>query len=139
MQAVLDASVAAKLFVREEGSELARTIAGAMDLFAPVLILAELANLLWKRLRRGDVTYDDAVRALDQFPAIAELADLDGLAQPAFDLSVRLSHPAYDCFYLALAQARKLPMITADRRLLTRVDALRRDDIQLLPLDHFAH
>ncbi len=35
-------------------------------------------------------------------------------------ISRALDHPAYDCFYLALAEARDAPMVTADRRLLNR-------------------
>lgn len=138
MEAILDASVAAKLFVEEEDSELARTVAAEMDLFAPVLIVAELCNLFWKRLRRGDVTYDDASKALEQLPGIVELTELAGLAQAALSLSASLNHPAYDCFYLALAQTRNLPMITVDRRLLTRVHASQRN-IRLFPLSHFSH
>ncbi len=36
-------------------------------------------------------------------------------------MAVDLRHPVYDCFYLALAEAEEAPLVTADRRLLTRL------------------
>ena len=44
-----------------------------------------------------------------------------GLAPRAVVLSRLLNHPAYDCFYLALAEQRRTTLITADRRLLDRL------------------
>jgi predicted nucleic acid-binding protein len=38
----------------------------------------------------------------------------------ALALSIRLQHPAYDCFYLAVARHAGCPLITADRRLFER-------------------
>jgi predicted nucleic acid-binding protein len=34
-------------------------------------------------------------------------------------LAIDLNHPAYDCFYLAMAIAEDIPLVTADRRFLT--------------------
>ena len=53
IEAILDASVAAKFFLDEEGSDLARSMEHGYELAAPELILAELCNLFWKRIRRG--------------------------------------------------------------------------------------
>jgi predicted nucleic acid-binding protein len=38
------------------------------------------------------------------------------LAASAVRLAIDLGHPAYDCFYLALAVQEQYPLITADRR-----------------------
>ena len=43
-----------------------------------------------------------------------------GLTAEAVGLSIRLQHPAYDCFYLALARRTGCPLVTADRRLVER-------------------
>ncbi len=40
------------------------------------------------------------------------------LAAEALALALDLDHPVYDCVYLALAIARDLPLVTADRRLI---------------------
>ena len=38
------------------------------------------------------------------------------LAASAARLAIDLKHPAYDCFYLALAIQEQYPVVTADRR-----------------------
>ena len=43
------------------------------------------------------------------------------LAARALAIAAELRHPAYDCFYLALAEVRDLKLITADRRLVARL------------------
>jgi len=53
--------------------------------------------------------------------AFDELVPLAGLSRRAAAIALALDHPVYDCFYLALAEARDAPMVTADRRLLRRV------------------
>lgn len=112
---LVDASVAAKLFIPEPDSALAiATIAGER-LLAPDLVFAELANILWKCHRRGLIgtselaNYDFAV-LFDQ------IVPCQALWTSAVALSVDLNHPAYDCFYLALALAENDVLITADRR-----------------------
>jgi predicted nucleic acid-binding protein len=41
------------------------------------------------------------------------------LAGRALEIAAELRHPAYDCFYLALAEERSAKLITADRRLIS--------------------
>lgn len=60
-----------------------------------------------------------AVRAPGPFGALVsemELAERIGI-------SLKLEYPAYDCFYLALAETEAAVLITADERLLGRVRA----------------
>jgi predicted nucleic acid-binding protein len=47
----------------------------------------------------------------------------DELAERASQIAVDLEHPAYDCFYLALAEREAAALVTADRRLVERVRA----------------
>ncbi len=133
-EAVLDASVAAKFFLDEADSELARSLEHGFDLVAPDLILAELCNLFWKRVRRRDLTPEDARRALRWLSLAVDLLPIEQIAPGAMDLSVTLDHPAYDCFYLALAQQRNLPLLTADERLIALVKAASLD-IRVIRLD----
>ena len=41
---------------------------------------------------------------------------MSGLAAAAARLAIDLDHPAYDCFYLALAIQTQYPLVTADTR-----------------------
>ena len=47
------------------------------------------------------------------------VASIELLAE-AISLSTRLNHPAYDCFYLALARQNACALVTADKRLIAR-------------------
>jgi predicted nucleic acid-binding protein len=50
-----------------------------------------------------------------------ELAPSAPLAGRALAIANAFAHPAYDCFYLALAELRGAQMVTDDRRLLARL------------------
>lgn len=123
MTTVLDASVALKWFIEEDGSEQAAAlVAGSELLIAPDLIMAEVCNAAWKAVRAGTMLPAQQDYAASRLPAILdELVPLPPLAKRAAEMSRILDHPAYDCFYLALAEQRAAPLVTADRRLLGRV------------------
>lgn len=122
MKRVVDASVALKLFVDEPGSaEATALFSEATELVAPDLLLAEVANAGWRAVRRGAMSRDqlrDAIRELRDGPlALVPLAEL---AMAATALALRRDHPAYDCFYVALAQREAAPLVTADAKLAQR-------------------
>jgi predicted nucleic acid-binding protein len=115
--AVVDASVAIKWVVAEMGSERSLALAGSR-LVAPDLLLVECANVLWKKVRRHELSDAEAGAAA----ALLEAADIElvparGLMERTVALACALDHPAYDCCYLAVAEARSLPLVTADEAL----------------------
>lgn len=117
---VIDASVALKWVVNEEGSDAAAALLDGRPLFAPSLILTEAANALWSLQRRQVIDPSGAADALDHLraaPWFLSPSDADLIGQ-AFRLAQLLDHPVYDCVYLALAVEKKVPVITADRRFL---------------------
>ena len=119
MTLVVDASVALKWFVSEDGSDLAVELLNSGEpLIAPDLVLAEVCNAAWKSLRRREIDraqFDEVATDLTQVFQL--LVPLDRLIRPAAALARELDHPVYDCFYLALAEAENVPLVTADRRL----------------------
>lgn len=123
MTTVIDASVALKWFIEEGGSEQAAAlVAGSELLIAPDLIIAEVCNAAWKAVRAGTMLPAQQDYAATRLPAVLdELVPLSSLAERAAEMSRILDHPAYDCFYLALAERRDAKLVTADRRLLGRV------------------
>jgi predicted nucleic acid-binding protein len=125
---VVDANVVVKLFVDEELSDEARVLLGRLALpepdqfFAPDLLLAECANVLWKYVQ---------FYGYDVEMARANLADLADLAiqtvpattlfQEAFEIGCRLNIAVYDACYVALAEGLECPLMTADEPLVRRL------------------
>ena len=123
MTLVVDAWVALKWFVIEENTPLAVALLAAGErAIAPTLIIAELCNAAWRLWRRGEMARAQvsvvAERAPSMFAALVSEIDL---AKRASEISLNLEHPAYDCFYLALAERDDAMLVTADRRLVQRV------------------
>ena len=121
---VIDASVAVKLLVDEDGAALATFVYRTFDLLAPGLLLAECSNILWKKVRKGELSKAEAItRSVMLTRTSIVLHPMEPLVEAATRLAMDLDHPAYDCFYLALAIAEDCPFVTADERLVRRVEA----------------
>lgn len=123
MTHIVDASVACKWFLQEELSSEARSFAGeAGHFFAPELILVECANVAWRKVVSGMISTEHAqefTRALpDWFEVLTPSREL---REAALGIAVAHGHPLYDCMYLALAQRRSLPLVTADGAFVSRV------------------
>ena len=123
---MVDASVVVKWLVDEVHSEeAAALLSGGTTVIAPALVFAEAANALWAMRRRGDISPDDlvdAVEALRAAPVAIPVPTLQ-LTAVAARLAVDLDHPIYDCFYLALAVQTQYPVVTADTRFHDKVRA----------------
>jgi predicted nucleic acid-binding protein len=116
---VLDASVVIKWFVPELlAAEAEGLIDREHELLAPDFLLIECANIVWKKVRRGEMLRaagDEALVLLSN--GAIELIETRPLVEPALQLARELDHPVYDCLYLAAAAAVGGVAVTADRRL----------------------
>ena len=118
---VIDASVAVKWVVPEAGSDAAVALLGR-ELWAPSLWLAEAANALNKKSRRGEITSEEArLRAQDLIDAPVESIELPILLPSAMRMAAELGHSVYDCLYLAAALLRDTTLVTADQRFAAKV------------------
>ena len=131
---IVDASVAIKWYMQETGSDRAHALRGSVDDFlAPELVIAEVGNAVWKRRVRGQIEIEDALLVIDRVPRMFSwLSSLRELSAAAMRISATLPHPIYDCFYLALAEREKTPVITADQRLLSAAKKLGTVEVRLL-------
>ena len=122
---VIDASIAIKWVVEEDGTDLSLALRQKARLMAPDLIVAECANILWKKAQRKELRKDEALIAARLLQsAEIELIPCRALLESATRLAIELDHPAYDCLYLALAVENGCRFVTADERL---VNKIRRD------------
>jgi predicted nucleic acid-binding protein len=123
MRTVIDASVVLKWYFPEPGSTEAERMLldaaeGTRELLAPELIVAEFANVLWKKVRRRECDADQAHTFLGAFATDApRLVEAEPLAPRAFELACQLDETVYDCFYLAAAIESGATLVTADARL----------------------
>ena len=121
-RAVVDASVAAKWVVEEAHSDRAALLLGFDALHAPGHWRAEAVNVLWAKVIRGDLTAGDAeerMAALLRAPVID--TPIVALMPRAFAIAMGLGVTVYDGLYVALAEGRGIPLVTADERLIRRV------------------
>lgn len=87
-------------------------------MLAPSLFLTECANVLWRVVKRREITASEGnviFRQVLQTPVETVVPD-QALHRAALSLATRLDHPVYDCLYLALALSRGAALATADMR-----------------------
>ena len=122
---VVDASVVAAAFFPETHTQAAQALLTSGNrLCAPDLIYPELANVIWKRYRRGDIDAEEAAELLADIMALSlEITPSEQLVSPALELAIHTGRTAYDCLYVALAVQGKSVMISNDRRLVNALAA----------------
>lgn len=127
MVLVVDASVAVKWLVVEEHSADARGLLDDEELHAPRLLVSEVANAVWRKVRLDQVDRGAAGQLL------ATVSDMpirwhadETICADAIRLAIAHDRPVYDLMYLALAQRLGVRVVTADQRL---VNALAGTDL----------
>ena len=131
MSAVVDASIAAAWLLPEEDSDAAEAVIMALSGRPPVpsLFWHEARNILVTAERRGRIVAGEPAAAMGRLRRLP-LEDA-GAGSDGAVLALAIAHglSAYDAPYLALAQARGLPLATLDRKL---AQAARREGVTLL-------
>ena len=124
--ALLDTSVAVKWFVAEVDSGKALDLQQAhlrddLQLHASDILLLESANAL----RYAGLSEEIILQDLETFSALGvEIIPFSiDVLNSAVSLSLEHDLAVYDAYYLALAQAMEIPLITADRKMLSRLTA----------------
>jgi predicted nucleic acid-binding protein len=126
---VIDASIAVKWVVEEEGTPQALRLRQRAKLIAPELLVAECANILWKKVRREELSREQALLAARLLQvAEIELRPTRWLLEAAARVAIDLDHPSYDCLYLALAAETQCQFVTGDERFLRKIGQSRRGE-----------
>ncbi|MCY7377218.1 MAG: type II toxin-antitoxin system VapC family toxin [Pyrinomonadaceae bacterium] len=118
MITVADASVAVKWYVTEIYTpEAEKLLNGSYKIHAPELILPEFGSILWKKVRRNDLTEREASAIINTFSKQnITFHSHQPLLKAAF-AGARLSgQTVYDWSYLALAVSLSCEFVTADAR-----------------------
>jgi predicted nucleic acid-binding protein len=123
---VVDASIALKWMINETDSStalavLTEWINREIEIHAPSLLAYEVTNALYRRVRKGEIPFYDAMRGLIEI--IYRVVEFDFPEDPEFniramELGQQFGLPAaYDSHYLALAESKGCELWTADLRM----------------------
>ncbi len=119
MALIVDASVALKWVITEDASDIASHLIQTDELAAPGLLFIECANVLWTKVRRGQLSSDDAraaYAAIEAAPVRSISTRLHAAAAQV--IAIELGKSAYDSLYLAVALAERSTLVTADEAFL---------------------
>lgn len=104
---VLDASVLAALYVDDPATEQSEAVLARLEgneLHAPDFVVLEVANVLWKRVRREELRAEDAMAAIaDLSTASIRFHPVGSLIAQSLALALSHGFTAYDATYVALA------------------------------------
>lgn len=121
---VADASLALKWLLEEEYTPEAlklrdRWVRDETAVLAPALLPFEMANGLYKRVRRGELQLDAAKTELTEFLSwFGDVEDDPDIHARALDIAHELGErAAYDSHYVALAETWDADLWTGDHKL----------------------
>jgi predicted nucleic acid-binding protein len=135
---VVDASVAAKWYLPEPGTEAAlELMSGPNPLMAPDLIRLEVLSAITRRVRTGEATVKESEKRCEDWrrhlhAGAVSLVPESDLLDEAVRLAMEIRHTLQDCLYLAVARRLDAALITADRPFHERAKASY-NRISLLP------
>jgi predicted nucleic acid-binding protein len=136
MTLVVDASVAVKWVVMEPETPDALAFLERErpnGLAAPDLLVAEVSNVVWKKVRLGEIGRLQALEAARRIGlTMTRFLPARLLNRRATEIALEIDHPVYDCLYLACAEAENSKVVTVDQRLIGKL-ANTRYSAHLLP------
>lgn len=116
---VVDTNVIAYCWIRGDRTALAQRVRLLdPDWHVPILWRSELRSVLALHVRRGSLALEDAAAVMAATESA--LAGREHLiaSDTVLELAARTGLSAYDCEFIALAQALLVPLVTEDRSVL---------------------
>jgi predicted nucleic acid-binding protein len=130
---VVDASVLLRACLKSSATSAALSTVSRSDAIAPDIVLAEVANGLWRYVRAGQMQASEAEEVLEAAALIvARLPVTPERLAAALRIACEVRHPVYDCIYLALAIEQRAALATSDVRLAEKARQ-KRIEVVLLP------
>ena len=127
---VLDASAAIHLVMTaDHAGSLAEHLEGSASVSAPDLFYSEVGNALWKYVKSGDLSIEQAATHLEEAVSLVDgIVSSESLIHEAMIAAARYGHPVYDTIYAILARRHGATVLTMDREFTA---LLRRMEIDL--------
>jgi len=116
---VVDSNVLAYLYLPGKFTEAAeRLLEDDPDWHAPILWRSEFRNILTGCLRRGTLSFEQALAIQREAESLLDGAEHELDSRQVLELARRSECSAYDCEFIALAQALGTHLVTMDGKLL---------------------
>lgn len=116
---VVDTNVLAYLYLPGELTEAAEHLFERdEDWNAPVLWRSEFRNILSGYLRRGSLTFDQACAIQSEAEALLHGGEHEADSRKVLELVKASNCSAYDCEFVAVAEALGTTLVTMDAKLL---------------------
>jgi predicted nucleic acid-binding protein len=143
MKYVLDASVALKWVLDEPNVERARMLreefeSFVTELIAPDHFAVEVAHVLGTARYKGKLTIEQADAYLEDLMTSPPIFVSSRLLLPrAFKIAQGTKTGVYDALYLALGEAERIPVVTADKEMANKKEfhVILIQDLPLPPTD----
>jgi predicted nucleic acid-binding protein len=133
-EVVLDSSLIAAMFFKEDASIRALDAAAKSDLITLDLAIAEVGNVAWKQVVLCGADKDQTLVAFKKCQSFiseaCELVRAEDLTIRAYNIAVETRTAFYDSLFLAAAEARQVPLLTLDRKLYEKARSTR--NVQLI-------
>lgn len=127
---VIDASALAKYLNREKGWQQVQEylLEGCITI---ELVFKEVANTLWKRVMRKELTIHQAMEVMEAIldGKIVKISPQEPLLKEAMEFSLRSGILIYDALYIILAKRLNTPLITSDR-----IQAQKAEEVGVKPI-----
>jgi predicted nucleic acid-binding protein len=112
---VIDSSALVKYFSREPGWERVKLVMleGILTLD---LSTKELANALWKKVMRNQMSYDTAREIIKDIveSEVLRVESQENYLLDALEMAVKANITIYDALFIALAKKKNLELVTCD-------------------------
>ncbi len=116
---VVDSNILAYLYLPGEFTEAAeKLLERNPEWGAPILWRSEFRNILAGYLRRGTLTFDQALLLQQEAESLLSGFEYEVDSRSVLELVRESDCSAYDCEFIALAQHLKTKLFTMDKKLL---------------------
>lgn len=128
-EVVVDTNVVVKFFIEESDSDkadvlLESVLLGNIRLVVPDFLFIEFANVLWIKTLREGLTETEALEKIAQLIALSSLMETipsREILVESFQASRNYEQAAYEAAFVALAESRSIPFVTADEKLYRKI------------------
>jgi predicted nucleic acid-binding protein len=116
---VVDSNILAYLYLPGEFTEAAEHLLERdADWHAPVLWRSEFRNILAGYLRRGALSFDQVCLIQEEAEELLRGGEHEADSRQVLELVGASNCSAYDCEFVAIAEALGVPLVTMDAKLL---------------------